>query len=141
MAPPAVNAERVYNLEHKLTNFGFTDQQARTLVLTAASLRSIRQKVNYSDISQVFHAAWQVEDEMVRAGFDQQHARKFGMMFVALAGCKEDRIFNCNDYWSFWEVAAASEVCSCLEATSKKRRDGYELAKTMLTFAIQEWKS
>lgn len=140
-APSAVNAERVYALERELTKFGFTPQQARTLVLTASGLRKIRQKVDYSVISQIFHAAWQAEDNMLQAGFPQKAARNFGLMFVALAGCKEDRKLSTDEYWNFWEISTAQEVSDCLESASAKKRYGYDLARSMLLFAMQEWKS
>lgn len=54
----AVNAERVYNLESKLHKSGFTEKQARALILAAACLRRLGKKVSFDDVSKVFDTAW-----------------------------------------------------------------------------------
>ena len=137
----SVNAERVYALEQRLQRGGFNEKQARALILAAATLRRLQDKVTFSDIGKVFNTAWQVEDEMLEAGFNSSQARQLGLMLVSLASAKQVKSFQSGEYWDFWEVEDASRVGDYLELAGVKRYDGYELAKAILNFARQEWES
>ena len=137
-----VNAERVYDMEAKLQKSGFTEKQARALILAAACLRRFREKVSFDDVSTVFDISWQVEDDMLKAGFSNSQARQLGLMFVALASTKQDRsLRHSNKFWDFWEVEDASKAGHCLELAGAEQFKGFDLATTMLDFARQEWDS
>ena len=117
-APPSVNVERVYQLESKLKKAGFTEQQARSLLVTTARLRRLREQINMEDLEKLFRTAWQIEDDMIEAGFNRVRARQLGAMFIALAGTKQTTNKygrSCEEYWVFWEVSDASRVDDCLE--------------------------
>lgn len=135
----SVNAERVYTLETRLQTGGFTEKQARALILAAATLRRLQDKVKFDDIGKVFNTAWQVEDEMLEAGFNILHARQLGLMFVSLASTKQGRPFIHDNCWDFWEVEDASRVGKYLELAGGKPYAGFELAQAILNFARQEW--
>ena len=137
-----VNAERVYELEAKLQKSGFTEKQARALILAAASLRRLGKKVTFDDVSKVFNTAWQVEDDMREAGFNNSQARQLGLLFVSLASTKEDRFLHKRmDFGDFWEVEDASKAGHCLELAGAEQYKGFDLALAMLDFARQEWDS
>ena len=140
-AVPQVNAERVFQLERKMKRAGFTEQQARGLLMTTAQMRNLRQQINMEDLSKLFQTAWQVEDDMIQAGFTRERARQLGVMFIALAGSKTSSALRTEEYWAFWEVSAASEVESHLTQAGGNRSKSFDLARAMLKFAVQEWRS
>lgn len=135
----SVNAERVYELETTLQQGGFTEKQARALILAAAALRRLEHKVTFDDVGKVFNTAWQVEDDMAEAGFSNFQARQLGLMSVSLASTKQKKPFQSDEYWDFWEVADASHAGKCLELAGGKPYDGFRLATAMLNFARREW--
>ena len=141
MGSSPVNAERMYDLEAKLQNSGFTEKQARALIPAAACLRRLGEKVSFDDVSKVFDTAWQVEDDMLEAGFNNSQARQLGLMFVALASTKQERSLSGKDYWDFCEVEDASRAGDCLELAGAEQFKGFGLARAMLDFARQEWDS
>lgn len=138
-----VNAERVYDLEARLQNSGFTEKQARALILAAACLRRLGEQASFDDVSKVFDIAWQVEDDMLEAGFNTLQARQLGLMFVALASTKQskERFLSSGKYWDFWEVEDADRAGHCLELAGAEQYKGFRLAQAMLDFARQEWDS
>ena len=141
-AAQQVNAERVFQLERKMKKAGFTEQQARGLLVTTARLRRLREQINMEDMGKLFQTAWQVEDDMIQAGFTRERARQLGAMFVALAGSRtssDTRYYE--EYWVFWEVSAVSRVDAYLTQAGADRTKTYELARAMLNFAVQEWRS
>lgn len=138
-----VNAERVYELEGKLQRNGFTEKQARALILAAACLRRLGETITFDDVRKVFNTAWQVEDDMLEAGFTMMQARQLRLMFVALASTKKDRNIGSRSYpyWDFWDGYEAQGAGDCLEQVGVAKYEGYALAEAMLNFARQEWNS
>lgn len=138
-----VNAERVYELEGKLQRKGFTEKQARALILAAACLRRLGKDVTFDDVGKVFNTAWQVEDDMLEAGFTRMQARQLGLMFVALASTKQDRNIRSSSYpyLDFWDGYDARGAGDCLERVGVAKYEGYALAEAILNFARQEWDS
>ena len=140
------HAEQVYKVESQLIQAGFSQKQARTLLLTGSRLSEIRRKADFQQIKSVFEAAWEIEDEFMQHGMDLKGARQVGCMFVALAATQLKGRglavgYHSEEFWNFWEVSAAEGTGQCLEAAGVPRYSGYSLAKSILNFFILDQKN
>ena len=131
------NAEIVYKLENDLQTAGFTQQQARTLLLTSTRLQNIKRNADFSDVNKVFEASWEIEDAMMALGLPLKRARHIGCLFIGLAATEfQDRGYHAHEpYWNHWEVDVATQAGEHLEkagANGSSRR----LAQAMLNFVV-----
>lgn len=129
--PTRSSADKTYDLEDRLRDAGFTQSQARSLLVTGSRMTQLQEKADFRNISRVFEVAWQIEDDMMQQGMVLEQARRISCMFVALAATQVDR--ESELFWRVWEASETRNVTDSLKAAGAPHTT-YTLADTMLDY-------